>query len=45
MRTTEVGCPDAPVALAKVFDDLVTQVAERNPDFYQAVDGRIAAAS
>ena len=45
VRTTEVGCPDAPVPLAKVFDDLVTQVAERNPDFYQAVDGRIAAAS
>ena len=45
VRATEVGKPESPVRLATVFDTLVTLVAERNPDFYEAVDGRIVPAS
>jgi hypothetical protein len=44
VRAFEVGCPETPVPLTKAFDVLVTLVAERNPDFYQAVDGRIMSA-
>lgn len=45
LRATEVGWPDRPVGLAEIFDRLITLVAERNPDFYQAVDGAITSAS
>ena len=45
VRATEVGRPDVPVPLAAAFDTLVTLVAERNPDFYEAMDGRIVPAS
>jgi hypothetical protein len=45
VRATEVGRPDLPVPLAAVFDTLVTLVAERNPDFYEAAEGLIVAAS
>ena len=45
VRATEVGRPDTPVPLAAAFDTLVELVAERNPDFYEALDGRIVPAS
>jgi len=45
LRTFEVGRPTVDVSLANVFDELVTLVAERNPDFYESVDGKLAKAS
>ena len=45
VRATEVGHPDGELTLAAAFDALVRLVAERNPDFYEAVEGRIAVAS
>jgi hypothetical protein len=36
------GEPETPIALDDAFDELVGLVAERNPDFYEAVDGLIA---
>ena len=45
VRATEVGRPDATLPLAGIFDTLVALVADRNPDFYEAVEGRIVAAS
>ncbi len=45
VRATEVGRPDVPVPLAAIFDTLVTLVAERNPDFYEAMEGSIVPAS
>ncbi|HEX6925385.1 MAG TPA: hypothetical protein VF167_08140 [Longimicrobiaceae bacterium] len=37
----EVGDHLTPVSLERVFDKLVEAVAERNPDFYEAVEGSI----
>lgn len=37
----EVGRPDQAVPLEEVLDDLLTLVAERNPDFYEFEDGRL----
>lgn len=34
-----VGDPDHPVPLAALLDDLLRQVAQRNPDFYDFIDG------
>ncbi len=45
VRATEVGCPDVPVPLPAIFDTLVALVADRNPDFYEALEGLIVAAS
>ncbi|MEQ9398332.1 MAG: hypothetical protein RJQ04_04105 [Longimicrobiales bacterium] len=36
-----VGVTDKPVPLETVFDELVELVAERDPDFYEAEDGRL----
>jgi hypothetical protein len=36
-----VGELTEPVALSEAFDNLVNLVAERNPDFYEAVDGKL----
>ena len=36
-----VGAPDAPVALDDVFDDALSVVADRNPDFYEVRGGRL----
>ena len=44
VRATEVGYPDTPMPLARMFDALVSLVAERNPDFYQVQDGAIVTA-
>jgi hypothetical protein len=40
-----VGAPDLPILLAAAFHDLIELIAERNPDFYEVVDGKIEAAS
>lgn len=37
----EVGKPDEILPLSRVLDDLVQLVADRNPDFYECVDGRL----
>lgn len=37
----EVGRPEAPVPLTRIMDDLLTLVAERNPDFYEFDEGRL----
>jgi hypothetical protein len=37
----EVGAPDHPLDLSVIFDRLIGLVAERNPDFYEAVDGEL----
>lgn len=39
-----VGSPQSPVALDEMFTELVAQIAERNPDFYQAEDGSLVKA-
>ena len=41
----EVGKPAQPVALDEVFGGLAELVAERNPDFYEALDGSLSRAS
>jgi hypothetical protein len=43
IRAYEVGFPDQPVEIEKILDQLITLVAERNPDFYEAVDGNLVA--
>jgi hypothetical protein len=45
IRAYEVGKPDVPVSLEVVLDDLLRLVAQRNPDFYEFVDGKLAKAS
>jgi hypothetical protein len=45
VRAFKVGEPDTPVLLANVVDELLTLVAERNPDFYECVDGQLVRAS
>lgn len=35
------GNPDEPVNVASAFDNLIELVAERNPDFYEAVGGNL----
>lgn len=34
-----VGDPEKPLAMAEILDDLLQLVAQRNPDFYEFVDG------
>jgi hypothetical protein len=36
-----VGSPDTPLSLEAVFDDLVNLVGVRDPDFYEALDGKL----
>lgn len=38
-----VGESTKSVTLEQVFDDLVQQVADRNPDFYECVEGKLVA--
>lgn len=40
-----VGQPSEIITLTEIFDDLVSLVAERNPDFYECVEGQIKRAS
>jgi len=41
VSTYAVGEAKDTVKLEKVFDDLVQQVADRNPDFYECVNGKL----
>lgn len=45
VRAFEVGKPNAQIPLGEVFDQLVTLIAERNPDFYECIDGQLVRAS
>jgi hypothetical protein len=40
-----VGDPKAPVSLEEVFSELMEIVVERNPDFYELVDGKLEKAT
>ncbi|HMJ26583.1 MAG TPA: hypothetical protein VK475_12165 [Pyrinomonadaceae bacterium] len=40
-----VGDPKTVIALEYIFDDLLTLVAERNPDFYECVNGKLRKAT
>jgi hypothetical protein len=40
-----VGDPKTTVSLEEVFRELLELVAERNPDFYEVVDGRLEKAT
>lgn len=40
-----VGDPDNPVQLSKIIDDLLRIVSQRNPDFYEYLDGQLVRAS
>jgi hypothetical protein len=44
VRAYPIGELEKPVPLSGVFDDLVRLVAERNPDFYEEVDGNLVSA-
>jgi tRNA G10 N-methylase Trm11 len=39
VRVFEAGKPNKPVPMEQLLDELVELVAERNPDFYEAVEG------
>jgi hypothetical protein len=41
LHAYEVGKTDEPVALEKILDDLLTLVADRNPDFYEFDSGKL----
>ncbi len=43
VQAFEVRHPEHPIELEKLFDRLITLVAERNPDFYEVVDGKLVA--
>jgi hypothetical protein len=40
-----VGDPNAAVTLDDVFAELLEIIAERNPDFYEVVDGKLEKAT
>lgn len=44
VRAFEVGKPANAIPLNEIFDALLLLVAERNPDFYDAVDGKLVSA-
>lgn len=37
----EAGQPDEPVSMAQIFDGLIQLTAERDPDFYDVIEGEI----
>ena len=41
VKAYEVGHPETEVPMAQILDNLVGLVAERNPDFYEFVDGNL----
>ena len=45
LQAWEVGKPAQPVRLEDIFTGLADLVAERNPDFYEAIDGTLGRAS
>jgi hypothetical protein len=40
----EVGSPDVPLEVGGILDELLQLVADRNPDFYEYVDGNLVRA-
>ena len=45
IRAWEVGRPDQEVALHDIFAGFADLVSERNPDFYESLDGRLVMAA
>lgn len=45
LRAFAVGQPDKEVPLTYIIDDILKMVAQRNPDFYEFVDGDLVRAS
>ena len=45
VRGVWVGDPKTPVSFEEVFRELLDIVAERNPDFYEVVDGKLEKAT
>jgi hypothetical protein len=43
-RAFAVGKPEVEVPFEQVFDEIIERVADRNPDFYECVDGKIRSA-
>ena len=41
VRTYEVGSPQTPASMEHVMDEFVRLCVERNPDFYEYVDGSV----
>jgi hypothetical protein len=41
VKAYEVGHPETEIPMAQILDDLIGLVAERNPDFYEFVDGHL----
>jgi hypothetical protein len=41
LRAFEIGKPQEEVSMERILDTLVELVAERNPDFYEAVEGKL----
>ncbi|MCC5953448.1 MAG: hypothetical protein JJU45_15260 [Acidimicrobiia bacterium] len=40
-ETYRVGDPDTPIEMSTAFDEFIALIAERNPDFYDCVDGKL----
>jgi len=40
----EVGKPEIPLSITEILDELLQLVADRNPDFYEYVDGSLVRA-
>lgn len=45
VKSFEVGNPGTEIALDQILDDLLNLVAQRNPDFYEYVDGSLVTVS
>ena len=45
LRAYAVGRPDEAIPLGEILDDVLRLVAQRNPDFYEFVDGNLVRAS
>jgi hypothetical protein len=45
LRAFAVGQPDKEVPMSDIIDDLLKMVAQRNPDFYEFIDGDLVRAS
>ena len=45
LRPFAVGAPDTEVTFSDIVDDLLKLVAQRNPDFYEFIDGNLRKAT
>jgi hypothetical protein len=41
MQVCEVGNPGKPLTFEEIIAELLRQIAERNPDFYDVIDGKL----